>query len=75
MRASMIFTSNDILINLGVILAGFLVNVFHSDKPDIIVGGVLFLLVLQGAFRILKNWQIEIKKLSKLTNIEFFTEL
>ena len=26
MKASLIFTSNDVIINLGVILAGFLVN-------------------------------------------------
>lgn len=54
MRASMIFTSNDLLINLGVILAAILVNVFHSSKPDLFVGTVVFVLVIQGAIRILK---------------------
>jgi|TARA_R110002072_G_scaffold105361_8_gene230304 Co/Zn/Cd efflux system component len=54
MKASMIFTSNDIIINLGVISAGLLVNWLDSNKPDLIVGTIVFGLVVQGAFRILK---------------------
>ncbi|TDY12255.1 cation transporter [Meridianimaribacter flavus] len=54
MKASMIFTSNDIIINLGVIVAGILVNWLNSGKPDLIIGSVVFILVVQGAFRILK---------------------
>jgi len=54
MKASMIFTSNDIIINLGVISAGLLVNWLSSNTPDLIIGTVVFVLVIQGAFRILK---------------------
>lgn len=54
MKASMIFTSNDVIINFGVIIAGLLVFWLDSNKPDLIVGTVVFLLVIQGAFRILK---------------------
>lgn len=54
MQASMIFTSNDVIINLGVIVAGVLVNWLHSSAPDLIVGSIVFALVIQGAFRILK---------------------
>ncbi|CAM1360310.1 Cobalt-zinc-cadmium resistance protein CzcD [Tenacibaculum sediminilitoris] len=54
MKASMIFTSNDVIINLGVIVAGLLVNWLSSSKPDLIIGTVVFALVIQGAFRILK---------------------
>ena len=54
MRASMIFTSNDIIINLGVITAGVLVNWLHSGIPDLIIGIIVFGLVIQGAFKILK---------------------
>ncbi|MGB3150956.1 MAG: cation transporter [Maribacter sp.] len=54
MKASMIFTSNDVVINLGVITAGVLVNWLNSNKPDLIVGTIVFILVVQGAFRILK---------------------
>jgi len=54
MRASMIFTSNDVIINLGVILAGVLVLWFNSSLPDLIVGSAVFILVVFGAARILK---------------------
>ena len=54
MKASMIFTSNDIIINAGVILAGVLVNIFSDRLPDLIIGSAVFVIVLIGAFRILK---------------------
>ncbi len=54
MQASMIFTSNDVIINLGVITAGFLVHWLNSNKPDLIIGTIVFVLVIQGAIRILK---------------------
>ncbi len=54
MKASLIFTSNDVIINLGVIVAGLLVNWLQSNKPDLIVGTIVFVLVVQGALRILK---------------------
>ena len=54
MKASMIFTSNDVIINFGVIIAGILVNWLNSNKPDLIIGAIVFVLVIQGAFRILK---------------------
>lgn len=54
MKASMIFTSNDVIINTGVILAGVLVLLTKSKYPDLIVGAIVFLIVVKGAFRILK---------------------
>ena len=54
MKVSMIFTSNDVIINLGVITAGILVNWLNSNKPDLIIGTIVFVLVIQGAIRILK---------------------
>ncbi len=54
MQASMIFTSNDIIINFGVILAGVLVYFTQSMYPDLIIGAIVFLIVLKGAFNILK---------------------
>lgn len=54
MKASLIFTSNDVVINLGVILAGLLVNWLNSSKPDLIIGAIVFIIVIQGAIRILK---------------------
>ncbi|MGZ5245215.1 MAG: cation transporter [Bacteroidia bacterium] len=54
MKASMIFTSNDVIINLGVLAAGLLVNWLNSGYPDLIIGAIVFVLVIQGAIRILK---------------------
>jgi Co/Zn/Cd efflux system component len=54
MQASMIFTSNDVMINLGVIVAGALVFWTGSAKPDLIIGTIVFVVVLRGALRILK---------------------
>jgi Co/Zn/Cd efflux system component len=54
MKATMIFTSNDIIINTGVIAAGVLVLLTRSRYPDLIIGAIVFLIVVRGAFRILK---------------------
>jgi Co/Zn/Cd efflux system component len=54
MKASMIFTSNDVIINSGVIIAGILVLVTNSKYPDLIVGAIIFLIVVRGAIRILE---------------------
>ena len=53
MQASLIFTSNDVIINLGVIVAGILVYVTNTRFPDLVIGSIVFVLVLQGAMRIL----------------------
>jgi Co/Zn/Cd efflux system component len=54
MKASMIFTSDDVIINIGVILAGGLVYLFQSNKPDLVMGTIVFVIVTRGALRILK---------------------
>lgn len=54
MQASMIFTSNDIIVNGGVILAGVLVSLLSSKFPDLLIGAIVFTLVIRGSFRILK---------------------
>lgn len=53
-KASTIFTSNDVLVNIGVIVAGALVFITNSKLPDLVVGAVIFGLVGSGAFRILR---------------------
>ncbi len=53
-KASWIFTSNDVLVNIGVIVAAVLIIFTNSNLPDLIVGTLVFGLVLRGAFRILK---------------------
>lgn len=54
MQASQIFTSNDVIINTGVIVAGILVYLSDSNKPDLIVGTIVFIVVLRGALQILR---------------------
>lgn len=54
MQASMIFTSNDIIVNGGVIVAGILVNILGSKIPDLVIGAIVFTIVIRGSFRILK---------------------
>jgi Co/Zn/Cd efflux system component len=54
MRASWIFTTNDVLANLGVIVAGVLVWVTGSAVPDLIIGTAIAVLVASGAWRILR---------------------
>lgn len=53
MKASWIFSANDVIINVGVILAGGLVALTGSAYPDLIIGTVVALIVLNGARRIL----------------------
>lgn len=54
MQASAIFTSNDVIINLGVIVAGILVSWLGSNKPDLVIGAIVFAVVIRGAVKILK---------------------
>ncbi len=54
LKASWIFTTNDALANLGVIVAGGLVWWTGSSIPDLVVGALVGLLVLSGAVRILR---------------------
>lgn len=54
MQASMIFTSNDVIVNVGVIIAGVLVYMTESKLPDLIVGVCVFVIIIRGALRILK---------------------
>ncbi|WP_417609133.1 cation transporter [Owenweeksia hongkongensis] len=54
MQASMIFTSNDIIINSGVILAAVLVYWLQSSVPDLVIGTLVLGIVMRGAIRMLK---------------------
>ena len=53
-RATVIFSSNDVIINTGVIVAAVLVHFLNSSYPDLIVGGIVFVLVMFGAYKILQ---------------------
>ncbi len=52
-QASIIFSSNDVIINLGVIAAGLLVMWLGTQIPDLVIGSIVFCIVISGAIRIL----------------------
>lgn len=54
MKASAIFSANDVIANCGVILAGVLVSWTGSRIPDLVIGFVIALVVFRGALAILK---------------------
>lgn len=54
MKASWIFSANDVIANLGVILAGVLVAWSGSRYPDLIIGLIIAVIVMNGARRILQ---------------------
>jgi Co/Zn/Cd efflux system component len=52
-EASRIFTSNDVKVNLLVIAAGTAVALTASKVPDLVAGALIFVIVANGARRIL----------------------
>tara|TARA_R110002167_G_scaffold19055_8_gene70806 strand:- start:2922 stop:3824 length:903 start_codon:yes stop_codon:yes gene_type:complete len=54
MQASWIFSANDVIANIGVIVAGVLVAFTGSRYPDLIIGFIIAMVVLNGARRILQ---------------------
>lgn len=63
MRASWIFSRNDVIANLGVIVSGLLVYALGSRLPDLIIGFAIAALVLKGGISILKDARKENKLL------------
>lgn len=54
MKASWIFSANDVVANIGIIIAGVLVALTGSRYPDLVIGVLISIIVLSGAIRILK---------------------
>lgn len=59
MRASFIFSANDVVANLAVVLAGLLVGLTGSPLPDLLTGLGIGALVLSGGARILSEARVE----------------
>jgi cation diffusion facilitator family transporter len=55
MRASWIFSKNDVIANVGVITAGILVAYFESALPDLIIGAIIVSIVLHGSYQIFRE--------------------
>lgn len=55
MRASWIFSTNDVIANLGVIISGGLVAIVGNRYPDLIIGTIISMVVVRGGLKILKD--------------------
>lgn len=55
MKASWIFSTNDVIANSGVIISGALVMWLGSRWPDLIIGTIVSSLVIWGGYRILRE--------------------
>ncbi len=55
MRASWIFSKNDVIANLGVISAGLLVAYTGSSWPDLMIGLLIATIVIRGGLYIVKD--------------------
>ncbi len=60
MRASWIFSSNDVIANLGIIIGGLLVWWLDNRWPDIIIGLIISFVILRGARLILRDAKVEL---------------
>lgn len=60
MRASWIFSKNDVIANTGVILGGILVWLLNDRWPDLIIGCLIALVVLNGARHIIADARQEL---------------
>jgi Co/Zn/Cd efflux system component len=61
MRASWIFSANDVIANVGVIVAGVTVYLFDTRWPDLVIGFIVSIIVLRGAILILKDAKQELR--------------
>ena len=59
MRASWIFSRNDVIANAGVILGGLLVYGLGSRWPDLIVGLLIVTVVFRGGLSIIADARLE----------------
>lgn len=61
MRASYIFSKNDVIANLGVIISGVLVMLLDSNMPDLLIGLLIALVVIKGGIHILHESRLAFK--------------
>ncbi|MDT8452883.1 MAG: cation transporter [Gammaproteobacteria bacterium] len=60
MRASWIFSKNDVIANLGIIIGGGLVYLLDSRFPDLLIGMMISILVMRGGLIIIKDAKSEL---------------
>jgi cation diffusion facilitator family transporter len=62
LRASWIFSTNDVIANVGIILAGGLVWLTGSRFPDLAIGLIVSLFVVWGGTRIIRDARRELRE-------------
>ena len=55
MRASWVFSKNDVVANVGVIAAGSLVLLLDQHWPDLVIGALIVFVVLRGGISIVSD--------------------
>ena len=45
----------NVIANIGVIIGGGLVLIFDNRWPDIVIGSIIFLVIVNGAMKILRD--------------------
>jgi len=55
MKASWIFTTNDMLSNTGIVVSGIAVMILGAAWPDLLIGLIIASLVLRGGVQILRE--------------------
>ena len=53
-RASYIFSANDVIANIGVIVSGLIVKLSGSQIPDLVIGILIGAVVVRGGIKILR---------------------
>lgn len=59
MKASWIFSANDVIVNLGVLVSGALVYFFKSNIPDLAIGAIVSMIVIRGGASIIRISKID----------------
>jgi len=62
MKSTWICSRNDIVANVGVLLAAFCVSFFNRKWPDVIIGVVIAIIFLKSSFSILRDAYKELRK-------------
>ncbi len=55
MRASWIFSKNDVIANFGIIFGGGLVYLLDSRYPDLVIGMAISIIVVRGGMQIIRD--------------------
>jgi len=59
MRASWVFSKNDVIANLGIIISGVIVYYSGLAIADLVIGFIISLIVIRGGFQILADVKSE----------------